>query len=90
MYAVATIGVYLVSSPVGSNIARLGTFLALPLAALLWWPRRKGLLALAALTPVLLVVWAWVLDRGVTTPEGGGESARRRRPRSAATGAEAP
>lgn len=37
------------------------------------------LLALLALTPALLVVWAWVLDRGVTTPEGGGERTRRRR-----------
>ncbi|HEU5345372.1 MAG TPA: hypothetical protein VFU60_13570 [Ktedonobacterales bacterium] len=45
------------------------------------------LLALLALTPVLLIVWAWVLDRGVTTPEGGGESARRRRPRAATTSA---
>lgn len=37
------------------------------------------LLALLALTPVLLIVWAWVLDRGVTSPEGGGERTRRRR-----------
>lgn len=57
VYALATIAVYLVPSPVGSNIARLGTFLALPLAALLWWPRRKVLLALAAL-PLLYLGWA--------------------------------
>lgn len=37
------------------------------------------LIALLALTPVLLIAWAWVLDRGVTTPEGGGETKRRRR-----------
>lgn len=37
------------------------------------------LLVLLALTPALLTLWAWALDRGVTTPEGGGESKRRRR-----------
>lgn len=37
------------------------------------------LLALLALTPVLFSAWAWVLDRGVTTPEGGGGAAKRRR-----------
>ena len=36
IYALATIVVYLVDSPIGSNIARLGTFLAAPMAALLW------------------------------------------------------
>lgn len=46
------------------------------------------LLALLALTPALLIVWAWVLDRGVTTPEGGG-GARTRRRRVAATPAAA-
>ncbi len=35
IYALATIVVYLVPSPIGSNIARLGTFLAAPLGALL-------------------------------------------------------
>ncbi|HET9109739.1 MAG TPA: hypothetical protein VFN78_02830 [Ktedonobacterales bacterium] len=39
------------------------------------------LVGLAALTPVLFTVWAWVLDRGVTSPEGGGSTrAPRRRP----------
>jgi hypothetical protein len=42
---------------VGSNIARLGTFLAAPLAALLWWRRRMSLLLIAAL-PLLYVEWA--------------------------------
>ncbi len=36
------------------------------------------LLALLALIPALLAVWAWALDRGITTPEGGGSGARRR------------
>ena len=50
------------------------------LGALLW------LLALFALTPVLFGAWAWVLDRGVTTPEGGSSATRKRR-RAPATAA---
>ena len=57
IYALATIVVYLVDSPIGSNIARLGTFLAAPMAALLWSRRRPVLLAVAAL-PLLYVGWA--------------------------------
>ena len=57
LYALATIVVYLVDSPIGSNIARLGTFLAAPMAALLWARRRPVLLAVAAL-PLLYVGWA--------------------------------
>ncbi len=56
LYTLATIVAYLVPSPVGSNAARLGTLVAAPLAALLWWPRRVGLLALAAL-PLLYLEW---------------------------------
>jgi hypothetical protein len=56
LYALAVIGSYLVASPVGGNIARLGTFLALPLAALLWWPRRWLALAIAAL-PLAYLEW---------------------------------
>lgn len=50
-----------------------------PLGALPW------LLALLALTPLLLTAWAWVLDRGVTTPEGGDSAAKRRRRWAAAS-----
>ncbi len=50
------------------------------LPALLW------LVVLAALTPVLFALWAFVLDRGVTTAEsaggGGGGASRRRRVRA--------
>jgi hypothetical protein len=56
MYAAVTLGVYLVSSPIGSNVARLGTLIAAPLAALLLWPRREKLLLLAAL-PLLYLGW---------------------------------
>ncbi|HEX8981775.1 MAG TPA: hypothetical protein VF792_03315 [Ktedonobacterales bacterium] len=37
------------------------------------------LFALIALTPVLFAGWAWVLDRGITSPEGSGASSSRRR-----------
>jgi hypothetical protein len=57
VYVAATLAVYLVSSPIGSNIARLGTFLAAPLAALLWWRKRTVLLLIAAL-PLLYLEWA--------------------------------
>jgi hypothetical protein len=56
VYAAATVVVYLVPSPIGSNIARLGTLLAAPVGALLWW-RRPRLLALAIL-PLLYLGWA--------------------------------
>jgi hypothetical protein len=57
IYALATIVVYLVPSPVGSNIARLGTFLAAPMAALLWSRRHPRLLAVG-LAPLLYLGWA--------------------------------
>ncbi len=56
VYLVAGVACYLVPSPVGSNIARLGTFAAAPVAALAWWPRRRGLLV-AALLPLLYLGW---------------------------------
>lgn len=57
LYTLATIGAYLVPSPIGSNIVRLGTFLAAPLAVLLWWGRRTRLLLIVAL-PLLYLEWA--------------------------------
>jgi hypothetical protein len=54
VYALATVILFVIPSPVGSNIARLGTLLAAPLAALIWWRRRAVLLALAA--PALLYI----------------------------------
>jgi len=56
LYVLATLAVYAVPSPIGSNIARLGTLLAAPMAALLWWPRRPVWLALCAL-PLLYIGW---------------------------------
>ena len=56
LYAVGTIAAYAIATPVGSNAARLGTLLAAPLAALLWWPRRAVWLAVAIL-PLLYLQW---------------------------------
>ena len=62
VYAVALVTAYLVSSPIGSNIARLGTLLAAPIAALVLWRRRPVLLALAALPLLYLECQAPVRD----------------------------
>lgn len=56
LYALGALTAYVVASPAGSNVARLGTFLAAPLAALALWPDRRALLVLAAL-PLLYLEW---------------------------------
>jgi len=56
LYALGVIAAYLVPTALGSNAVRLGTLIAAPLAALLWWPRRIALLALIAL-PLLYLEW---------------------------------
>ncbi len=56
IYGLAVIGSFLVPSPVGSNVARLGAFLAAPLATLLWWDGRRRLLAILIL-PLLYLGW---------------------------------
>jgi hypothetical protein len=56
LYAAGTVVAYAIPSPIGSNAARLGTLLALPLAALLWWRRRVLWLAVAA-APLLYLQW---------------------------------
>jgi hypothetical protein len=54
LYAAALLVAFVVPTPVGSNVARLGAATAAVLAALLWWPRRRGLLYAAAI-PLLYV-----------------------------------
>lgn len=67
VYAMAAVASYLVPSPIGSNIARLGTLVAAPLAALVWWRRRTALLAVAAV-PLLYLGWqAPVRDVAMTS-----------------------
>jgi hypothetical protein len=56
LYLVGCIVSYAVPTPVGSNAVRLGTLVAGPLAAMVWWPRRERLLIAAAL-PLLYIQW---------------------------------
>ena len=66
LYTLGTIASYLVPTAIGSNAGRLGTWLAAPLAALVWWHpgrrheplwrRRMALLAVVAV-PLLYLQW---------------------------------
>ena len=56
LYLLGLIASYVISGAVGSNATRLAELLAGPLAALLLWPRRWGLLLAAAL-PLLYLQW---------------------------------
>ncbi len=56
LYVLGCLGSYAVASPVGSNVSRLGPLLAGPIAALLWWRRRRAWLMLVAL-PLLYIQW---------------------------------
>jgi hypothetical protein len=64
LYAVATLALYLIPTPIGSNIARMGTFAALPLATLVCWGRRPRLLALVFL-PLLYIGWSPSVRDGI-------------------------
>ena len=64
LYAVATLALYLIPTPIGSNIARMGTFAALPLVALVCWGRRPRLLALV-FVPLLYVGWSPSVRDGI-------------------------
>jgi hypothetical protein len=68
LYILGCIVAFELATPVGSNAARLGPLLAGPLAALLWWPRRRMLLALAAL-PLAYLQWQAPI-RDLTTSLG--------------------
>jgi hypothetical protein len=69
LYALVTVASYLISTPLGSNAARLGTLLGAPVAVLLLWPRKRRWLALVAL-PLLYLEWqAPVRDLAVASGE---------------------
>lgn len=57
IFMVVASAAFIVHSPVGGNISRLAQFAVGPILACLWWPRRKILLAAAALP---LLVWLWL------------------------------
>ena len=55
IYGVVTIGCYLVPSPIGSNIARLATFVGAPLAVLVW--RHRAVMLVVVAVPFLYLAW---------------------------------
>jgi hypothetical protein len=61
LYAVALVGSMAVPSPLGGNIGRLEDSLALPLAVLLLWPRRRRVLLAVVAVPLVASGWgpAW-------------------------------
>jgi hypothetical protein len=68
LYALLAVLVFVLDTPIGGNVARLGQLCAGPIAALALWPRRR--VALACLAPLLL--W-WQLGpaiRDVSTATG--------------------
>ncbi len=68
LYIVGCLAAFALTTPVGSNIARLGALFGGPLAALLWWRRRMALLAVLAL-PLLYLQWQAPV-RDVSTAAG--------------------
>jgi hypothetical protein len=56
LYALGLVAAYAISTPVGSNAARLGALVAGPVAVLLLWRRRSGWLAVA-LVPLAYLQW---------------------------------
>jgi hypothetical protein len=75
LYVVVLVGSFLVHSPVGGNAGRLEDVLALPLAVILLWGRRRVLLLVAVAVPLALSGWgpAW----GAVTSIPGQPSAHR-------------
>ena len=68
LYALGCIAAYVIPTPVGSNAARLGTLVAGPIAALIFWRRRPWVLALVAV-PLVYVQWQAPV-RDVSTAAG--------------------
>jgi hypothetical protein len=62
VYAVGCVAAYAVPTAIGSNASRLGALVAGPLAALLWFGRRRTLLAALAVPLLFLQVEAPVRD----------------------------
>jgi hypothetical protein len=69
VYVAVSIAAFVIPSPLGANVARLGALMAAPLAALIWWRRRTALLALL-IVPLLYVGWqAPVADVSATAQD---------------------
>jgi hypothetical protein len=57
LYLAAIAGSFVLSTPVGGNVSRLGECLGAPLAICVLWPRRRWLLA-AAIVPLVALEWS--------------------------------
>jgi hypothetical protein len=68
LYALGCLAAYAITSPVGSNAARLAPLIGGPVAALVLWPRRK-LLLVAVAVPLLYIQWQAPI-RDVSTSVG--------------------
>ncbi len=73
LYAVACTGAFVLATPLGGNITRLGMDFAGPLLACVMWPRRRLLLAAVAIP---LLVWQWAPAAGAITHGRDDPSAR--------------
>lgn len=67
LYVLAAAASFVLPTPVGGNIGRLGECFALPLAACVLWPLRRWLLVLVA---VPLVFWQWTPAWGSMADNG--------------------
>lgn len=57
LYAIAMVASFVIDTPMGGNVVRLGALLAGPLLACALWSRNRRLLALLALP---LLYWQWI------------------------------
>lgn len=67
LYMLATAVSYVLPTPMGGNVGRLGECLAIPLVACLLWPLRRWLLAVVA---IALASWQWTPAWGAMTENG--------------------
>ena len=73
-YMLFIVASFVVPSPMGGNIGRLGNCLAIPLVGCLLWPHRRRLLALVL---VPLGLWQWLPAWGAMTTNGQDPSTHR-------------
>lgn len=57
LYALVCLAAFVVATPLGANVSRLGQFTAAPLLACLLWPRHR---AIVAVLVVPLLAWQWL------------------------------
>jgi hypothetical protein len=71
LYVVATVASFVLQTPMGGNVGRLGECLAIPLGTCLLWPQRRALFVALAV-PMALWVWgpAWgaISNRNAAQP----------------------